>query len=946
MNRKILRGAGRAACLLLALTFAFSAPAAAAASGASTKKDETVYVNLDASGAVQGVTVSDWLHADGTAARIADKSDLRDIRNVKSSEQPAQNGDALTWAADGSADGADIYYEGKSSKSPPLGVSVSYSLNGRTVSPGEIAGKSGKAVIRISLKNADAHAVAVDGKDAVMYTPMTAVVAAVLPSDTFRNVTVSKGKVISDGSNQFVTFLSMPGLSESLDLKNCGVDGLDSLDFPEEFEISADVADFTLGPIAVAATPELPDSEDLGEGGGLDGLKTDLDKLSAMQDDIEKADPNRDVRSLFTNPDRTAAARLLIDDVFDFYSLDTAAVDILPDYVTDKNISLYDRVTSDLDKADLKYLLDNKIVRGLNDRMTDENIEKAKTLLSDYDDIETFSTGELNKLVRLANHYDRAYDHLDGLFKDARHILNRLDEDDVDTLDALSSSGVQSALSDTLRSMSALTSSGLVSPSFELTDGNVKALMESVLSDHPDLLEDAVASQLDGMKDENGLIAVSDLLAMLQDSGLSRDQIDGIASGMGSAVTGDPSSEAAVPTEDLQTILGPLLSGLPAEQQQAVAQAIAGMADENGNVGVQDLLAFAAHAGLTLDAETESELVSAVLLPEDEVETQMEALLQDDEIKEALLGGMMDPSAISGLTDSLNGLLSNSAALDGSLKKELGGDYASRLTSALSNMGRLKGSIDDLQDDLDDLDEDDEAKLEDDFDELQDMLLDRDEMDYLVTWANKLKSMKSDMDGNKENISVLRDLIALDDDPKIKNFRGMVPALQSDIDDARPILDSLKERLDEPAVNASLHKLPKTTATLLKAERDIRNNRQIMDIFRLTTEPKTVSLFQDTFGTLDEFTQKGTTDRINELLDRKDAYTALSDRYGIFTEAADGAETSLKFVFKTAEIKEPEVEAKPLPAAQDGAQGASGGSFWDRIRSALSQAANTVSHLF
>jgi hypothetical protein len=138
-----------------------------------------------------------------------------------------------------------------------------------------------------------------------------------------------------------------------------------------------------------------------------DDLRDDLDKLSQMQDNIEKADPNRDIRSLFTNPDRTAAARLIVDDVFDFYDLDTAALDIMPKYVTDENISLYDRVTSDIDKADLKYVLDNEIIRGLNDRLTDENIEKAKTLLADYDEIETFQIGKLDRVIHVLDNYDK-----------------------------------------------------------------------------------------------------------------------------------------------------------------------------------------------------------------------------------------------------------------------------------------------------------------------------------------------------------------------------------------------------------------------------------------------------------------------------------------------------------------------------------------------------------
>ncbi|QAT50770.1 hypothetical protein EQM14_13895 [Caproiciproducens sp. NJN-50] len=948
MRKKICSRAGRIGCLLLAVIFAASGPTAAAASGESTKKDETVYVSLNASGGVLNTTVSDWLHSNSGAARVADRSNLKEIKNVKSSEQPVQTGESLTWSMAGSGgNGADIYYQGTTAAATPLKISVSYSLNGKSVTPEEIAGKSGKVKIRIDVKNTDARTVSVNGKSLVMYTPMTAVVAATLPSDTFRNVSVSKGKVISDGNNQFVTFLCMPGLSESLDLKNCGVDGFDTIDLPESLEITADAANFTLGSIAVAATPELPDEDDLGSEGSIDDLKDDLDKLGQMQDNINEADPGKDIRSLFTNPDRTAAARLIVDDVFDFYDLDTAALDLLPKYVTDQNISLYDRVTSDIDKADLKYVMDNKVIRGLNDRLTDQNVEKAKTLLGDYDDIETFQIGKLDRVIHVLDKYDKNYDHLNDAMKDAKHILNRLDESDVDTLAALSETDVRDSLANTLKSMQELSSSGLLSPSFQLKNNDVKALMEAILSNHPDLLEEALEGKLSAMEDKNGLIPVSDLLSMLQSSGLDSAAINTITANMTAAVMGDPSSNAVIPLTDVQSVLGPLLSSLPAEQQAAVIQQLAGMADESGNVGVQDLLSLAGSLGLSLDEGTTAELAEKVLLPEEEAGAQIQTLLQDGDIKDALLSGMLDSSTISGLTDSLNRLLSSSASLNSSLTKQLGSDYVSKLTGTMANMGHLKGYIDDLQDDLDDLDEDDQADLEDDFDDAKDLLLNKDDMDYLITWAKKLRSMKTDMDGNTENISILRDLINLNDDPKIKNFRATVPALQTDMDDSRPILDAVKAELDEPANSASLHKMPETSAVLTRMENDIRRNREIMNIFQLTTQPNTVSLFQDTFAKLDEFTEKGTTDNMLTLLDKKDAYTDLSDQYKIFTEAADGAETSVKFVYKTAEIKEPEkAETKAVQTSESSGSSGSGSGFWGRIRSAWNNAASTISRLF
>lgn len=927
----------RAGCLILAAAVAFSLPAAAAASGASTKKDETVYVSLDSSGAVKSTTVSDWLHADGSPAGIADRSDLSDIRNVKSDAQPVRNGGSLVWPTGGSdGSGANIYYEGKTDKSLPLKISVAYTLNGKAAAANEIAGKSGKIGIHVSLKNTSAQTVEIGGSDTTMYTPMTAVVAVTLPSDTFRNVTVSSGKIISDGNNQFVTFLAMPGLEESLDLKDCGIDGLSDIDLPENLEITADADDFTLGPIAVAATPELMDEKDLNSADSSAKMKSELNKLSDMQNNMEKADPNKDIRSLFTNPDRTAAARLLIDDVFGFYALDTKAIDILPDYVNNRNITLYDRVTSDLDKADLTYLLDNKIIRGLNSRLTDDNIGKAKTLLGDYDDLETFDMSRLDGAMKVMNHYDQVYSHLDPILEDTRKIMNGLDSDDLDTLSALSSSGVRDSLSDTLASMKQLSDSGLLSSSFQLSDANVKALMTSVLSDHPDLMENALQTQMEALEDKNGNISVSDLLNLLNSAGLSGEQISAISAQAEEAVLQNPSSKAVIPESELPSELQQMMGGLGTQA--------AALSDGNGNLYLVKLLPLipANDTGSTLmDA-----LMPSVRIPVEELEPLMENLMQDDSVKSALLSTL----DVSELREELNGLLRNSADLNDSLTKSLGKNYSDKISDALSTLGSVRSVFSDLQDNISDLEDSDESgRLSDDLDDAEDLLLNKENMDYLISWGNKLKSMKGDLDGNTENVSLLRDLIGLNDDPKIKAFRAMAPALQTDADDARPILESLKNRLNEPDISASFHKLPETTASLMKSEKDLNGNQAIMGILRLTMEPNTVSLFGDTFGKLDDLTAKDTTGKALSLLEKKDAYVKLSDQYKIFTEAADGAQTSLKFVFKTAEIKEPEpvkAQAVQTSASSGQASGTGLAGMWNHVRSFFSQAAGTIGRLF
>ena len=77
------------------------------ADSAAPEKEETVYVNMDASGNVEKITVSDWLKNNSQSAELSDSSSLSDIKNVKGDETFTQDGEKLTWQADGS----DIYYQ-------------------------------------------------------------------------------------------------------------------------------------------------------------------------------------------------------------------------------------------------------------------------------------------------------------------------------------------------------------------------------------------------------------------------------------------------------------------------------------------------------------------------------------------------------------------------------------------------------------------------------------------------------------------------------------------------------------------------------------------------------------------------------------------------------------------------------------------------------------------
>ena len=94
---------------------------------ATARKDETVYVKLDASGNIRSVTVSDQLKNISGLENIKDVSELENIENVKGDETFSRNQQGIVWEGDGQ----DIVYQGTTTKELPVGVQVTYMLDGK-----------------------------------------------------------------------------------------------------------------------------------------------------------------------------------------------------------------------------------------------------------------------------------------------------------------------------------------------------------------------------------------------------------------------------------------------------------------------------------------------------------------------------------------------------------------------------------------------------------------------------------------------------------------------------------------------------------------------------------------------------------------------------------------------------------------------------------------------
>lgn len=211
-------------------------------------KDETVYVLTGADGSVKKIIVSDWLKNELGSASVADKSDLSDIENVKGDESYTINGNNMTvWDAQGN----DIYYQGNIQKELPVGLSVRYYLDGKSVSPEELKGKSGKVTIRFDYENRQYETVQINGVNQRIYVPFAMLTGMILDNDTFQNVQITNGKLVNDGDRTVVVGLAFPGLQENLNLSR------DDLSIPDSVEITADVTNFSLGMTVTLACNDL-----------------------------------------------------------------------------------------------------------------------------------------------------------------------------------------------------------------------------------------------------------------------------------------------------------------------------------------------------------------------------------------------------------------------------------------------------------------------------------------------------------------------------------------------------------------------------------------------------------------------------------------------------------------------------------------------------------------
>lgn len=245
MNRNKLI-AGMLAATIITANVAASGMTVFAADGSSSQKEEVVYVMTDAKGSVSNVNVVN-IFGKGS---ITDYGNYSSVKMLNTTDDISVNGDKITF----NTDKDKVYYQGTMENVQlPWNIKFTYILDGKEMTPEQVAGKSGKLEIRIKIdKN--------DKASGDFYDNYALQASLTFDTNKCKNIAADGATLANVGADKQVSYTVLPGK------------GLDAV-------ITADVTDFEMDAAAV--------------NGVMLNLDVDIDDAELMDKVIEIMDASK-----------------------------------------------------------------------------------------------------------------------------------------------------------------------------------------------------------------------------------------------------------------------------------------------------------------------------------------------------------------------------------------------------------------------------------------------------------------------------------------------------------------------------------------------------------------------------------------------------------------------------------------------------------------------------
>lgn len=226
--------------------------------GEVSSKDEVVYAMLSATGNQQNIYVVNTLEVE-KAGKIVDYGFYSSLKNLSDLSKIKQLEDKVQFTAPE----GKFFYQGNMSNVPlPWDIAISYFLDGKEISPAELAGKDGHVQIQIATSiNKKVRPVFVENYLLQISLP--------LDFSIFSNIRAQDGTITSVGKDKQVTYTVMP-------------------ENEEVFLLEADVVDFVLDGIDIIGVPlsmaiDAPDVDEM-----TSDMKTLSDAIAEFNDAVSK----------------------------------------------------------------------------------------------------------------------------------------------------------------------------------------------------------------------------------------------------------------------------------------------------------------------------------------------------------------------------------------------------------------------------------------------------------------------------------------------------------------------------------------------------------------------------------------------------------------------------------------------------------------------------------
>lgn len=213
--------------------------------GEISSKDEVVYAKLSATGERQEAYVVNILDIE-KPGEIVDYGPYTSLKNLTDLTELKQTKNSVQLTADSKG---KFYYQGNMKEEPlPWDVSISYILDGKQISPDELAGKKGHVQIEI-------RTFANEQVDPVFFENYLLQISLALDTAKYSNIKAPDGMLANAGKNKQVTFTVMPEKEEKLtveaDALHFELDGIDITAIPSSMPIDAPNIDDMTGEMEI-----------------------------------------------------------------------------------------------------------------------------------------------------------------------------------------------------------------------------------------------------------------------------------------------------------------------------------------------------------------------------------------------------------------------------------------------------------------------------------------------------------------------------------------------------------------------------------------------------------------------------------------------------------------------------------------------------------------------